>query len=273
MTIEWISLLCVIFLALGALLGYQFSTTQSAQELTGVKTRVDEMYPLKKVTKKKEETRTPMVNVESNEVKLAVEEERARIKNMLHDDTVQRLVAIKIRLESLTLAPTFSVEKAGVLLDDLERTVVSLRFIIANMIDEEYHQNTLSELLHNFEKRFERFLLMRVIVNEKGEENTFELTPKEKNEIVLIVQEALQNTIKHANSQQFHIYITWYTDKVVIETEDDLWGPDPNRTIGMGSTSMGLRANNIGATFSMRFYVGRGMQVRVELPRAKHSVL
>lgn len=229
--------------------------------------------PYKKSDQKKEETRKPMVSVESNEVKLAIEEERARIKNMLHDDTVQRLVAIKIRLESLTLAPTFSVEKAGVLLDDLERTVVSLRFIIANMIDEEYHQNTLSELLHNFEKRFERFLLMRVIVNEKGEENTFELTPKEKNEIVLIVQEALQNTIKHANSQQFHIYITWYTDKVVIETEDDLWGLDPNRTIGMGSTSMGLRANNIGATFSMRFYVGRGMQVRVELPRAKHSVL
>ncbi|MFM8913556.1 MAG: sensor histidine kinase, partial [Flammeovirgaceae bacterium] len=208
------------FLFLGMVIGRELLKTKSAQELVGLNTRVEEMYPKTAVVKKTQAQIKINAELNANDVKLAVDTERTRIKNMLHDDTVQRLVAIKIRLESLMLAPSFSIEKGNVLLSDLERTVTSLRFIIANMVDEEYHQKTFSELLHSFEKRFERFLLMRVMLTEKGAEHTFGLTPKEKNEIILIVQEALQNTIKHANSQQLHIFLTWLPDKLLVETED-----------------------------------------------------
>lgn len=92
---------------------------------------------------------------------------------------MQRLIAIKIRLESLFAAPkTITEEQGEIILVELERTIISLRFLIANLINEEYEQKTLSKLLHSLKLRFDRFLLMRVLAHEVNQNLTFELNPK-----------------------------------------------------------------------------------------------
>ena len=144
--------------------------------------------------------------------------------------------------------------------------------MIANLIDEQYEHKTLGELIHSLENRFNRFLLMRVFVYENNPEKSFDLTTNQKHQLMLIVQEAMQNSIKHSNSQQFHIHITWQDDKLVLETEDASWAIDPAATPGIGLKSMKQRAKSLNATFYSSFFPFKGMVVHVVLPRSQNAI-
>lgn len=186
---------------------------------------------------------------------------------------MQRILAIRLQIESILLHPKgFEKDQGEILLRELERTVTSLRFLIANLIDEQLEHKNISELIHSLEDRFKRFLLMRVFVYESGAINQFSLSTKEKSELMLIVQEAMQNSIKHSNSQQFHIHLTWLTDKLILETEDASWAIDPSATPGIGLKSMEQQAKSIGGTFRSAFAIGKGMQVRVELMNSQNPI-
>lgn len=222
--------------AIGVMIGFSFTHIKSIEESHIISTKDKSQYPKPTIITTIRAVPKPVVEYEPTEIEFAVDQERMRIKNALHDDTVQRLIAIKIRLESLFAAPKMITEEQGeIILVELERTIISLRFLIANLINEEYEQKTLSELLHSLESRFERFLHMRVLVHEVNQNLTFELNPKQKSELMLIVQESLQNSIKHSVNNQFHIHLTWHTDKLVLEIEDLGWITDPYATTGLGS--------------------------------------
>ncbi len=260
---------------LGFILGFQFRNTKSADEYFRLQTRDENAYPKKRIIAVAAPAPKPKVNVdpEKAEVKQAIEDERTRIKLLLHDDTVQRLMAIRLRMDGLVFGDAQSLrQKTDLLRDDLGRTIRSLRFIITNIMDEEYEDTTISELLQKIKNRFDGFLLMQIKLTESGSEHTFELTPKEKHEIMLIVQEALQNTIKHANSQQFNININWQPARLIIETEDDLWALDPGRVAGLGTSSMKTRAESIRAGFFYRFILSRGMVMHLSLTKSQHAI-
>ncbi|MCZ8070454.1 MAG: sensor histidine kinase [Bacteroidota bacterium] len=270
MSIAWIVSLSIFFLFIGFFLGFQLTQEKPTGEYFRMNTRNNEAYPKKRVipaTKPKVE-----VNHEKTEVKQAIEDERMRLKFMLHDDTIQRLVAIKLRLEDLALAPVFSREKSNMLLEDIEHTILKLRFIIANMLDEEYEQKSISELLRNIENRYQRFINTKVMLMETNLEYAFDLTAKQKQEILLMVQEALQNTIKHAQSNQFHIYIDWHADGLTIETEDHAKAIDPYSTPGFGTKSLIMRAEAIGAAYTYRFLAAQGMVLHIDLPKSQHAI-
>jgi signal transduction histidine kinase len=258
----------LLLLAIGVMIGFSFTRLQSIEESGVISTKDKSQYPKPTVIKKVNVASKPIAVYEPAEIESVVDQERTRIKNALHDDTVQRLIAIKIRLESLFAAPKMITEEQGeTILVEIERTIISLRFLIANLINEEYEQKTLSELLHSLESRFARFLLMRVLVYEVNQNLAFLLSPKQKSELMLIVQEALQNSIKHSVNNQFHIHLTWQEDKLVLETEDQGWIIDPYATMGLGSKSMQMRADSIGAKFQSRFTSGKGVLVTVELAK------
>ncbi len=208
-----------------------------------------------------------------HEVAEAVESERLRIKLALHDDTVQRIVAVKLKVESLLLVPSLiKQDQVEIVLSDFESTVISLHYLIANLVDERFEQKTISELINELKSRFSRFLMIRVLVYENNPENTFALSTLQKIELFYIVQESLQNSIKYSHSGQFHIHLIWRSEEFILETEDGAWAINRYATKGHGIRSMKERAESIGATFYFGLVQNKGVLVRVVLPKLQQAV-
>ena len=85
--------------------------------------------------------------------------------------------------------------------------------------------------------------------------------------IYRILQEALNNAIRHSGSQQVEVRLEFLPDSLVLEVEDHGRGIQPDRTgRGIGLVAMRERAELIGANIKLTSSNGSGTIVRLEVP-------
>ncbi len=231
---------------------------------------------LDKALEERTPTKTPRKELSESEktaIEDAIFDERERLKNTIHDFTVQQLVTIRSQLDDLLLFHTN--ERAqkitSSLHDELGKTIDSLRYLIYNLQLPIFENNTLSELIEEMRIRSNRFIRFKIHTKEIYELNRFPLTTKQKEELYMIIQESLQNSIKYSDGHQFHICLDW-TNGLVLTTEDVGFGLRMITSLGSGILSMKKRAESIGATFTMDAYKTQGTLVTVKLPaKEPHS--
>jgi signal transduction histidine kinase len=86
-------------------------------------------------------------------------------------------------------------------------------------------------------------------------------------ELLRIVQEALTNTLKHANASLFEIKLLFEGHGLQLEIRDDGIGFDATRQYeGFGLMGMSERANRIGGKLTVLSLPGKGAEIRVALP-------
>ena len=206
----------------------------------------------------------------SDQVKVALQAERLRIKNALHDDTIQQLTAIKLKLEFILNVPKLSdVRLRGeIVIEDLERTIRVIRYFIEDLDDVDIAEKTMIELLREFGSKFSGFYFMRVFTYQNHAENTFPLTTREKTELMFIVKEAVQNAIKYSASGKCHIHPTWRPEELLMEIEDRGFGLPRSATKGYGLNSIEARAKSIGATVIIENLFGKGLLIKAILPNS-----
>ncbi len=91
-------------------------------------------------------------------------------------------------------------------------------------------------------------------------------------EIYRIVQEAVNNAIKHANAQRIEVQINRIEDEVNVHITDDGKGFNVNEKLqsdGMGLLSIQKRAEKIGGQLHIDSFVGRGTTLIIEIPMAQ----
>jgi signal transduction histidine kinase len=84
-----------------------------------------------------------------------------------------------------------------------------------------------------------------------------------------IAQEALANTLKHANAQKVIIQLAAQDGQVLLEIRDDGCGFDPTlagENGGMGLTNMRERAEKLHGTCTVESTTGQGAAIRVQIP-------
>ena len=93
-----------------------------------------------------------------------------------------------------------------------------------------------------------------------------------------IVQEILNNIIKHAKAEKIAVHIIYDLDKLQLTISDD--GQGVNLTplnendrsgFGLGIRNMHNRAKLIGADFNMSSSIGKGSEVKIILPKEKNT--
>lgn len=85
--------------------------------------------------------------------------------------------------------------------------------------------------------------------------------------IYRIVQEAINNTIKHADAKNILVECNQIDKKLLVTIEDDGAGFDPARTSkGIGLQNINNRAKMIGGSFSLRTALGEGTVIEVAVP-------
>lgn len=81
-----------------------------------------------------------------------------------------------------------------------------------------------------------------------------------------IVQEALTNTIKHADARRGRVLLDYSPDTVRVQVTDDGRGADPDLVPGHGLTGMRERVAAYGGEFEAGSLPGRGFQVTARVP-------
>jgi two-component system, NarL family, sensor kinase len=98
----------------------------------------------------------------------------------------------------------------------------------------------------------------------------YPLEPKQEMVLFRMVQELLNNAVKHSQGKQVHVALNYGTDVFTITVSDDGQGYDTNgsgtKDTGIGFTSLRNRAALINAQVAIDTAVGKGTAVTIHLP-------
>ncbi len=198
------------------------------------------------------------------------EAERARISREIHDGIGQNLSIIMNRAylaaQESSLTPTVANH-----LQAIERiatdAIGETRSLAHNLrplhIEQIGLTNSLRELIREVSQSSQIHFERRV-------ENVDEVFKADAAaNIYRIVQEALNNLIRHSRARQASITVERDVRSVRLRISDDGDGFDVNETAsrrGLGLTSMTERVRMLGGTFNLKSEPGKGTELTVELP-------
>ncbi len=200
----------------------------------------------------------------------AQEEERARIAGDVHDDPVQQIVALNMRLQLLRRAieDPEQVELVDRLLDSAHDCISSMRHLLFELrppiLDEEGLGAALREYLREREPDF----TYRI-------DDLVESPQPSQSQVVLyrIAQEALANIYKHARAAHVEVTVAEHDGGLLVTIQDDGVGfagevPKVSAPGHMGLSSMRERAELQGGWCEILSLPDNGTTVRFWIPTA-----
>ena len=84
--------------------------------------------------------------------------------------------------------------------------------------------------------------------------------------IYRLVQEALNNAVRHSGARNAKVVVERLAKSVVVRVTDDGRGFDPGRLRGMGILGMEERVKRLGGALRVESQPGKGATVTAELP-------
>jgi signal transduction histidine kinase len=81
-----------------------------------------------------------------------------------------------------------------------------------------------------------------------------------------LVQEALNNAVRHARARNARVRVAGSASGISIEVSDDGQGFDPQRARGLGILGMEERVKRLGGSLAVRSAPGQGTVLTAELP-------
>ncbi|PWL16324.1 sensor histidine kinase [Falsochrobactrum shanghaiense] len=205
----------------------------------------------------------------------ALEMERQRIGMDLHDQTLADLTRLARHVERLTRSPDLTGEQLEPLFRGLQNCMHDLRQII-----EEAKPSVLQ--LFGFVQAAENHLVRSVqdsgsmiewVLEDRSGGLVDGLKGTVETSLFRIVQEAINNAIRHAHAEEVRVRLSNGDGRLQVEIMDDGIGMDRQiERKGRGIDNMRTRARLISAAFSISNNPeGRGVCVSISLPKFMHS--
>ncbi len=195
------------------------------------------------------------------------ESERKRIAHDLHDSVGGLLAAIKMRLESLALhTPQLTQnEDFAKIKGLLTETIAETRQIAHNLQPSSLHRFGLVKAVHDLVIHFRTQSGPTIHFQHFG--NFADLDHIVALNCYRIIQELLQNSLKHAQATEILVQLTRSGDDVAILVEDNGVGFDPTSVSrGMGTDNLRQRVQFIQGEMSVQTAVGQGVSTLVTVP-------
>jgi signal transduction histidine kinase len=202
---------------------------------------------------------------------LNVIEERNRLARELHDAMTQNLFSLALTAEVASGLVYADPARARAEIDRIRAlardTQAELRSLIFELRPPQLEADGLVATIGKDLEVLGRAHGLKADLRVDG---TPELDSDVELELYRIVQEALNNAVRHAQADTVEVDVEARDDGVTIVVHDDGVGFDPAarsiRERRLGLTSMRERAERLGGTFSVESSPGAGTTVRVEVP-------
>ena len=197
-----------------------------------------------------------------------LQEQRLRISRDLHDNIGAQLTFIISSIDNLKYGFDIKDEKLTNKLNHISAftsaTIYELRDTIWAMNKSEISLEDLQSRISNFIEKADASsegISFKFHFNLEDIENLKFTSVKGMN-IYRIIQESINNALKHANAKQITVNVTSKEQQLVFEIKDDGKGFDSNEIImGNGITNIKKRARDIGAKLQVTSKPGNGTRV------------
>jgi PAS domain S-box-containing protein len=201
----------------------------------------------------------------------AHEEERTWIARELHDDINQRIAVVAINLESFKEDRPSSADRASRSIEDVKNLVQEIVSDI-HTLSHRLHSSKLDCLgLKAAAAGFCRELSERQ--NVEVEFHTENVPNDLSKEISLclfrVLQEALQNAVKHSGSRHFEVSLREGTNEIELTVHDSGSGFDPEKAVsghGLGLTSMKERLKLVDGQLHIDSRLQQGTTIHARVP-------
>ena len=203
------------------------------------------------------------------------EEERKRIARELHDDTCQSLSNVLLRMDILKAKIPPRLEPARTACDELKETVTKALEDVHQMAFD-LRPSMLDDLglvpaIRWYTKEFKEQSGITVGFELGGEEK--KLSSEREIVIFRIVQEALTNIRKHAETEKASVLMDFREDKVIVEVEDRGRGFNVDEALdsstsrkALGVLGMKERAELLGGNLVIHSSPGTKTLIKLEIP-------
>jgi signal transduction histidine kinase len=201
------------------------------------------------------------------------EDERSRIARELHDETVQALIALDQRTQMIERIckrdPQLAAVKLGELRDMTAGTIAEVRRVIRNLRPIYLDDLGLAPAIDMLTQTIDESAGLTATFAVEGEIRR--LAPERELALYRIVQEALNNVMKHAQARHVRVQLA-YGDQLTVLIQDDGRGFElPDRADALselghfGLIGMRERAELIDAQLTIHSSPGTGTTIELEL--------
>ena len=206
--------------------------------------------------------------------KIATIEERQRLARDLHDSVSQQLFALAMMSKAVERSVKQNPEKAQKQVENLAETAIKaqteMRALLLHLRPIHLSDHSLKDGLHNLiaELRTKSTIEFKVTIDQ------VDTLPRFTEEhIFRIIQEALSNTLRHADATQVKIILRQEPEHLFVHIADNGegfdWDMADQKKTSYGLKTMRERSEEIGGQFNLRTKKGIGtyIDIRVPFPR------
>jgi signal transduction histidine kinase len=216
------------------------------------------------------EERLAILRQQLARVTQAQEEERQRIARELHDGVGPTLASMHLRLRATRKLLDRDQEAAADVLDELaelsQDNVRDIRRLIYDLRPAALDELGLVPALREYLNRCQREHDLRIGFSASEEER---LPPLVETALFRIVQEAVNNVVKHAGARRVEVTLDRTNGLAALGVTDDGRGFDPDEPRSgqhLGLWSMRERVEQLGGRFELQSRPGRGTVLKAWLP-------
>ena len=206
-----------------------------------------------------------------NAVMETEERERKRFAKDLHDSLGQNLAGLSYRInEMLNNADAFNRNNLDSLQNILNSAISETRQIAHNIMPVSLKEAGLKKSIQNLVENLQHTTHLKFSFYTKLNGEVF-------NDVVVvgayrIVQEAIQNILRHANATEVFIQITCDDECLLLTIEDNGIGFDRKSVkAGIGLSGIENRAKMLNGNASVLSTMGEGTSINVEIPLTSKS--
>ncbi|GMQ79019.1 MAG: hypothetical protein BMS9Abin02_1569 [Anaerolineae bacterium] len=201
---------------------------------------------------------------------LAVLKERQRLARDLHDSVTQTLYSIKLFADASRMA--LSAGQTQTVAENLEElrslareAMLDMRMLIFELHPPKLEKEGLVSALQARLEAVEARSGLKIAFYVEGER---QLPLFLEEELYRIVQEALNNVVKHAGAKEVTIHLWYEGDRFIMEVEDDGLGfelASAEQSGGLGLQSIEERTQQINGKLTIKSILGKSTTLRVEV--------
>ena len=191
----------------------------------------------------------------------------ATLSRELHDNIGQLLVSTKALISVTQLKQPQPSETLQMAEETLAKTINELRAISKSLDKEWLKQFDFIDNLQNEVKRINAMQTLQISYSHPGK---LLLQPEEQIILFRIVQEAIQNSVKHSGAQQIDINVSNSISSLIVSIIDNGKGfKEEIISSGLGIKNMKQRTQLLGGTIEWTSSPGNGSTVILKLPVKK----
>jgi signal transduction histidine kinase len=190
------------------------------------------------------------------------------ISQEIHDNVGQILSLAKVQLSIIDETTVSNKDLLIEAKENVSHAMSDLRDIAKSLSTDRIQQISLVQIVQHEADRINKSGIINVTVEVKG--SIKDTTEQKKLILFRIIQESLQNTLKHANANTIDILFAFENDMLLIAINDNGKGFDSNKALqhktGLGLQNIINRAALIGGVATINSEINQGTEITLHIP-------